>query len=290
MDNTKKISVNELLNQVIDAFREPGKLAVTMAETQRWVTPSSKWSISNQMLLALANTRDARGIQQWNEAERRVKKGTKAVYILAPITVKKEVEEVIDNPDGTKDTRISEVPVATMFRPVPVFRVEDTLGWHAEKQCWEEMPLSYNPRTLPSLMGKAEEWGLQVHYTAMENGLLGAYSPNNQKIRLSSEEPTVFYHELSHAAHHRLTGDEFKGIPKWKQEAVAELAATVLAILYEKDYPTPSKASYNYISGYAEDCTNIPKLCMSILKDTEKVLREILDLPRASQELTSVSG
>ncbi|MGZ3579293.1 MAG: hypothetical protein ACXU98_09765 [Syntrophales bacterium] len=289
MDNARKTSVNGLLSQVVDAFKEPGKLAATMAETQKWVTPSSKWSISNQMLLALANTRDARGIQQWNEAERRVKKGTKAVYILAPITVKKELEEVVDSPDGTNATRISEVPVATAFRAVPVFRVEDTLGWNAAEQCWEEMPLSYNPRKLPSLTGKAEEWGLQVHYTAMENGLLGTYSPSNQKIRLPSEEPTVFYHELSHAAHHRLTGDEFKGIPKWKQETVAELAATVLAILYENDYPAPSKTSYNYISGYAEDGTNIHKLCMSILKDTEKVLREILGPPRDSQELTSVS-
>jgi hypothetical protein len=284
MDNTKKLSVTDLLNQVIDAFKEPDKLALTIAATQKWVTPSSKWSISNQMLLAIANTKDARGIQQWNEAERRVKKGTKAIYILVPVTAKKEAEEVIDNADGTQNTRVSEVSAATTFRPVPVFRVEDTLGWNAERQRWEEMPLSYQPKALPSLMGKAEEWGLQVHYTAMENGYLGGYSPQTGRIRLSSEEPNVFYHEISHAAHHRLMGDEFKSIPKWKKEAVAELAATVLAILYEKDHPTPSKASYNYIAGYVEDGANISKLCMSVLKDTDKVLREILNLPIEIQE------
>ena len=284
MNNGKKISVSDLLNQVIDAFKEPDKLATTIAVTQRWVTPSSKWSISNQMLLAFANTRDARGIQQWNEAERRVKKGTRAIYILVPVTVKKEVEEVIDNTNGTQDTKVTEVPVATTFRPVPVFRVEDTLGWNAEKQRWEEMPLSYQPRTLPSLMGKAEKWGLQVHYTAMESGYLGGYSPQAGRIRLSSEEPAVFYHELSHAAHHRLMGDEFKNIPKWKKEAVAELAATVLAILYEKDHPAPSKASYNYIAGYAENESNVPKMCMSVLKETERVLLEILNLPGSLRE------
>lgn len=281
MDDGKKTNINDLLNQVIDAFKEPEKLVTTIAETQRWVTPASKWSISNQMLLVLANTRDARGMQQWNEVGRRVKKGSKAIHILVPHAVEKEVEEEVTNQGGTKEIKISKVPVSITFRPVPVFRVEDTLGYNTVARRWEDVPLTYEPRRLPSLMDKAEAWGIQVHYTAMEKDILGTFAPGPNKIRLSCEAPWVFYHELAHAAHHRTDPDEFKGIPNWKKEAVAELAANVLAILYEDDYPTPSSASYNYIQGYAEDTNgNVPKLCMSVLKDTEKVLNEILDKQR----------
>ncbi len=52
--------------------------------------PSARWSLMNRVLMWIAGTNDARGIRQWNQVGRVVKKGAKAFYILAPRMVKKE--------------------------------------------------------------------------------------------------------------------------------------------------------------------------------------------------------
>lgn len=55
-------------------------------------TPCRAWSFSNQLLVALAGTQDARGFRQWHEAGRSVKKGARALWILIPL-VSKETDE-----------------------------------------------------------------------------------------------------------------------------------------------------------------------------------------------------
>jgi len=44
------------------------------------------WSWGNQLLCVLNGTSDARGICQWNDAGRKVIKGSKAFDILVPLT------------------------------------------------------------------------------------------------------------------------------------------------------------------------------------------------------------
>jgi hypothetical protein len=46
------------------------------------IKPSSRWSLPNQILMLLQGTEDARGFQQWREADRTVLKGRRAIYIL----------------------------------------------------------------------------------------------------------------------------------------------------------------------------------------------------------------
>jgi hypothetical protein len=69
----------------------------------------------------LNNTEDARGFRQWQQAGRRVNKGSKAFYILAPMF--KKVEE-----NGEEFQQL------IGFRSVPVFRVEDTEGTPITKE------------------------------------------------------------------------------------------------------------------------------------------------------------
>ena len=73
----------------------------------------SRWSLSNRMLVFLSGTDDARGFRQWNEVGRFVKAGTRALYILAPILVRKRKE---DEPSD-------EEKVLKGFHAVPVFRL-----------------------------------------------------------------------------------------------------------------------------------------------------------------------
>ena len=55
--------------------------------------PSENWSLCNRLLMVIAGTIDARGYGQWKEADRYVKKGTKAIYIVVPYIKHKEIDD-----------------------------------------------------------------------------------------------------------------------------------------------------------------------------------------------------
>ena len=52
--------------------------------------PSNAWSWNNQFIQAIMGTADSRGINQWNDAGRKVKKGCHAIHILGPLFAKKK--------------------------------------------------------------------------------------------------------------------------------------------------------------------------------------------------------
>ena len=77
--------------------------------------PAAQWSLLNRTLMLIAGTQDARGFRQWQEVGRYVKKGSKAITILAPRFIKKQ--------NGEEEKRKSWPDSA-----VPFFRLEDTEG------------------------------------------------------------------------------------------------------------------------------------------------------------------
>jgi len=218
--------------------------------------PSSQWSLLNRVLLFLAGTIDARGIRQWNQAGRKVKKGSKAIYILVPRMVKKESDAGEER----------DVLIGFMCRPV--FRVEDTEG----------EPLDYEPPKLPDnmpLLDKAMEWGISVEALPGNGRYYGYYSPEEKSISMATPEETVFFHELAHAAHDRVIGG-LKRTQDWKQEIVAELAAAVLCSLVGKTSQTLGN-SHRYIEEYAKTAgVSAVQGCLRVLGDVEKVLKLIL--------------
>ena len=79
--------------------------------------PASRWSLLNRTLMFISGTSDARGFNQWKQANRYVKKGSKAITILAPRFIRKQEEE---------DEEAKSILVG--FLAVSVFKVEDTDG------------------------------------------------------------------------------------------------------------------------------------------------------------------
>ena len=87
-----------IAQRIIEAFQHPTKLpkALTPIFIHRSDDlPCRNWSFCNQLLIAMSGTSDARGMKQWNAVDRKVKKGSKAIWILAPYTrkVKSKGEE-----------------------------------------------------------------------------------------------------------------------------------------------------------------------------------------------------
>ena len=85
--------------------------------------PSNSWTFANQVLsFVTPGSLDARGIRQWNEAGRKVRKGSKAGFILIPVT--RKIQE------GRSANRggLSNGPFPSVFKSCPIFGIESTEG------------------------------------------------------------------------------------------------------------------------------------------------------------------
>ena len=173
--------------------------------------PCKKWSYLNQFVTYLSGTGDARGIKQWSEAGRSIKKGTKAIYILVPMIYK------IEN----KKTKIEEDHL-TGFKAMPVFRLEDTEGKDLD---YVIKLREFNPEAFP-LIEVARNLGIEVK-AGLTGDAGGWYFKNS--ITMGCNNGQVFLHELSHAIDGRLPE---KSEDRAYNEVVAELSAAFLASLY----------------------------------------------------------
>ena len=252
------------LDALLDAFRS-GEVEEAIAKTMiprhpDDVRPCDAWSLSNRVMCWLSGTADARGYRQWQEEGRHVKKGSKAVYILAP-----NVRTITDKDDRGEEAKRK---IITGFRAVPVFRLEDTDG--------DPMPaFDYEPPAPPPLTDVAKRLGVPVQYLGRpRSGAYGSYRLDRDAITLFTHNHQTFWHELAHAAHRRVLqgrGEELKGGQDAAQEAVAEMSAAVLARLY--DVPNDGY-SYSYIAHYGDGDPR--RLALKVVSDVEKVLTLIL--------------
>ena len=222
--------------------------------------PSAKWSLLNRILMVKAGTSDARGYRQWREGGRQVKKGCKAIHILGPRMVKKEKV-----PGETEMHLVG-------FVSIPVFRAEDTDG----------EPLAYENLAVPDLplLDVARRWGINVRAVSFQGEFFGRYRLLDDEIILCTPEEGTFFHELAHAAHHRVLksrGDSMKGGQDWKQEIVAELSAAVLCRLVGRSHHDTSGNSYRYVAGYAEKAKkDVLKAIATVIGDVERILNLIV--------------
>jgi len=226
--------------------------------------PSAKWSLLNRAIMLSSGTKDARGFHQWKEVKRFVKKGAKAIIILAPRIKKEGEDEILKG-----------------FLAVPVFKLEDTDG----------EPLEYLKLELPELPLKevAESWGISIKAIPKNYRYYGFYSPERNEIVLASEDESVFFHELAHAAHERVYG-KLQGGQDPLQEIVAELCAETLCQIVGKTSKYLGN-SYRYIEGYAKELELSPfTACVQVLGEVEKILGLILSYPEGHEAGTPATA
>jgi hypothetical protein len=216
-----KEMMEELASRLTSSEAVAGYMNKKMYILDQNEIPCGKWSIMNRFLVTLSGTCDARGYDQWRQAGRQVKKGSKAIYILVPCFSKKEGD------DGTVQD------ILKYFRTVPVFRYEDTEGEplpYAEK-------LDELNKTLPSLplVSVAEKIGVSVSFGFSTGDYYGYFSLNDNKIVLCTDSEQTFFHELAHAVDYKLGTADFKDKEgRDLSEIVAEFTACFLASQYGK--------------------------------------------------------
>ena len=265
--------VKAVLQGILERFKSgdiPKAIAFSMFPIPE--IPSARWSLMNRMLMFMANTRDARGIRQWNKAGRKVRKGAKAIYILVPWFIKEKNEETDE-----------ETNILRGFMGKPVFRVEDTEG---EALAYgKDLPLPDFP-----LMERAREWNIAVSGAYSGPGAYGVYLSDEKAIYLATPEEMVFFHELCHAAYERAVG-KFQKERLWAEEIVAELSAQVLCQLVGRRMDGTLGNSYRYIERYAKVAGLSPiSACLRVIDDVEKVLSLILRREENSGKNSSLTA
>lgn len=255
------------LNKIINCF-ENGNIPHAIARTTypKYDVPQNKWSFFNRTLCKLQGTYDARGFKQWEKSGRSIKDGSKSIIILAP-KYKIIRDTITDEETGEKKEIKSQVLEG--FRPINVFRVEDTYGRELD---YEKIELQQFP-----FLEVAEKWGIEVNAVPFES-LYGCYYLDKPRIDIATSSEKTFFHELSHAAHDRILkrkGGRLKAGQNHIQEIIAELCAAALGYIAGKKIPETIGNSYEYIKRYSRS-KNPVNTCIHVLSECGNVIDEIL--------------
>ena len=261
---------------------------ITAAEDLEKAPPSARWSLSNRLLMWLADTEDARGFRQWQKVGRSVRKGARAFYILAPVLRKVAKVRVEDEGGEAEEEFRREVLVG--FKAIPVFRLEDTEGEDLEGEARPD----YTPPAsqTPPLFEVAAALGVSVEYAPVASGAraagsrkAGSYRLTGDKITLHSHDARTFLHELAHAGHDRITPGGLKSradaAAYARQEVVAETAAAALCLIYGLEGFVPH--SKEYIASYAKEGVgsgSAARAVLRVLSEVENTLTYLLEPSR----------
>ncbi len=248
--------IKEAMDTLLKMFDEESLEKVARAVFRGESIPADKWSFLNRLLMYLNNTEDARGFRQWQQVGRYVKKGSKAFYIIAPVTRKITAEKTLESGETVRE----EKTVLAGFKGIPVFRIEDTDGAPMIREEHKvNIPCEFN--------GIIKELELKVQAVRFCGTAYGSYNLINKEIRLASPDIEVFLHELSHAVDGRLVG-----LRPWQlkdQEVIAEFSGAVIGHLM--GYKIPLGNVREYIERYSF------RELLNSLSRVEKVVNYVIE-------------
>jgi hypothetical protein len=243
---------------------------VQSGQLQRWLDAMasnglSRWSANNRILAIVQMLHRGRsldglhlmGFRQWEKHNRKVSKGAKAVWILAPIT-RKVVDE---DQDGTRTERDRVVG----FKGVPVFDISDTNGEPLPAHPSRPTPGRSTPGTLDGLRERVarvgytyEEQEIPGCRPAAGEGTLGYTEPAMKRVvvdwRLSeAQKASTIAHELGHMHCGHVDGDfaeyqRHRGQAETEAEMVAYLVGRHRGMTREQ----VDAFSPGYIAGWSK--------------------------------------
>jgi len=257
---------NELLKEVEERIMELASETEDFRKTDFFksyldsMSKFWKYSYHNQLLIyfAMPKATQVAGFHTWNELGRKVKKGSKAIKILAPY--KKTIKVV--NPETLKE----EEKGITLFFPVSVFDVSDTEGRPLPEIDVTIEGDSYG-EFLSALLSFCKENGIEVDFKHFGvNGLYG-YSTGGQIMIAKTESINTQVNTLIHEIAHELLHKNMEGLSRQQKEIQAEGTAYVVT----KHFGLENK-SFNYLALYDADHKKI----MDNLKAIADASKEII--------------
>jgi antirestriction protein ArdC len=223
-----------------------------------------RYSFGNVLLIAAQNegASHVAGFHTWRRLERAVRKGEKAIWILAPLmgaTSKGDDERVMRG-----------------FRSVPVFDISQTDGADVPAVC-RKLSGGDPARLYDRLLAVATTMGFTVEDHVFADGTNGDCCPARRRIRVeTSNAPAqrvkTLAHELAHAVLHQRPDD--RNLAELEAESVAYVVCGEIGL-------DTGSYSFGYVAGWAgggdkalvaikTSCARIQKAAASILEAVQE--------------------
>lgn len=261
--HTKSGKSKDAIDKLVQKFKDGDLSGVTMGIKFQVPEqfPSHKYSYRNKIMAYYQLDSIITGSSKfWKDNGRKIKKGSKAGYIFAPLMAEKEDD------DGNK----SYFPYA--YKLIPTFNIEQTeeiRGFEGEVIQAPEL----EPADLPPLLDIAEELGLKVDWKPVPMDRWADYWKKGERINMGTDSPAVFFHELCHALHEEVEGDKFKTLGTDFKEVVAEFGAAVLMDMYlDADH---SGNAWQYIKMFADNPTEAVERSLMMIQRMFTKLEEL---------------
>jgi len=234
-----------------------------------------QYSLNNQMLIMMQKPEATQvaGFNKWKELGRSVNKGEKAIWIQAPMVVRKKS----DDPDSDERRVIG-------FKPVPVYDVSQTNG-----KPLPTPPVVYTQEQGEAPAGMVDDLSEQIksHGYTVEYEDLGADAtakdgytdPVGKRVvintsRSSAHQAMTLAHELGHIdlGHMERMHDYTRGGQRPQMEVEAESVAYVIGRHYGYKPVNP----FGYIDGWAQGDKNLVKsTATNVCASSKRILAKL---------------
>jgi|TARA_Y100000052_G_scaffold24600_1_gene27282 antirestriction protein ArdC len=256
----------------------------------RFITTQRNYSWFNSLLIFLQDQEATfvRGYKQWEKIGRQVKKGEKAIDILAPQIARRCAEKGCSHKGRVIFNRATKnfyCPVdeghrigqfLTGFRDVKVFDIAQTVGEPIKMLDLKDKCGNATQEIWDALVSLAESHDFKV-ILAGAGSAEGYCSHERKEIVIDPSNDfgyrvKVLAHEIGHLLMHKDITDyqQQRGRYETEAEGVAWVVCEALGIHSEDD-----NYSFGYISIWGKD--DVKKLVKESLKRIEKTSKEILD-------------
>ncbi|MFZ0668437.1 MAG: ArdC-like ssDNA-binding domain-containing protein [Acidimicrobiales bacterium] len=265
MSTSNRNSRPELLSQLAEGIQR----LTSSDEWQRHLDFQSRfhrYSFGNVLLIA-AQSHEATQVASfltWRKTERFVRKGEKAIFILAPMVYK--------NPEGHES---DEDRIIRGFKWVPVFDVAQTDGEELPSIC-SRLAGDDPEGLLAQLVAVAQCVGYSVDDAELSGGSNGDCNFELQRIRIEvSNSPVQRIKTLAHEIAHAILHEGFKDrrLAELEAESTAYVVCASLGINSD-DYSfgyvvTWAGGGDEAVAGIKASCGRIQKAAASILRSFE---------------------
>ncbi len=281
------------LEQSVKSIMESGQLT-------RWLNAMAsnglqRWSPNNRLLAAMQMLQRGKdldnlhmmGFRQWEAQGRKVSKGAKAVWILAPIT-RKVVDEA---DDGTEVERHRVVG----FKSIPVFDISDTHGDPLPPSPAGHQTGTVAPGTLEGLRDRVGTAGYSYEETeipgfnrAAGTGTYGYTEPATKRIvvdarQTPTEKASTLAHELAHV--HCGHVDNLSEYRQHRGRMETEAEMTAYLVNRSRGMAASDAASFSpgYIAGWSK---GDPKVMHAAMDTAVRAYNKIMEgsWPEGSQQ------
>lgn len=267
--------IEEKLRTGIDNFFTSARYR----ELLRIMSKFHMYSFNNILLIALQcpQATYVTGYQNWKNFNRIVRRGEKAIRIIAPCPYKKENTET-----GEEEEHI-------FFRTASVFDISQTIQIPETEEIHLDIPelttSVLNYENLISAITTAA--GIPVTYENLRGSAKGCYYPKNNRIAIQigmSELQTVktLIHETAHSRLHNLEATEDPKPDRKTKEIEAESVAFMVAAMLGLD---TSDYTFEYIASWSgKDNKKFLDASMKRIRETANILYEDIQKNLAAQK------